>query len=87
MLHLLNNARLLAKLKSPKGRIALWLGAGDDNRSLIEKVYLATLSRRPTAAEFDIALKYVDALKSDRAQALQDLQFGLINTSEFLLRH
>jgi hypothetical protein len=54
---------------------------------VIEKVYLATLSRRPTAAEFDIALKYVHALKSDRAQALQDLQFGLMNTSEFLLRH
>jgi Protein of unknown function (DUF1553)/Protein of unknown function (DUF1549) len=87
MLHLLNNANLLAKLKSPKGRIALWLGEGGDNRSVIEKVYLATLSRRPTAAEFDIALKHVDALKGDRAEALQDLQFGLINTSEYLLRH
>ena len=87
MLHLLNNANLLAKLKSPKGRITLWLGEGGDNRSVIEKVYLATLSRRPTAAEFAIALKYVDSLKGDRARALQDLQFGLMNTSEFLLRH
>jgi hypothetical protein len=87
MLHLLNNANLLARLKSSKSRIALWLGEGGDNRSVIEKVYLVTLSRRPTAAELDIALKYVDALKGDRAQALQDLQFGLINTSEFLLRH
>jgi hypothetical protein len=87
MLHLLNNASLLAKLKSPKGRINLWLGEGGDNRSVIENVYLATLSRRPTAAEFDIVSRYMDAFKGDRAQALQDLQFGLINTSEFLLRH
>jgi Protein of unknown function (DUF1549)/Protein of unknown function (DUF1553) len=87
MLQLLNNANLLAKLKSPTGRIALWLGEGMDGRSLIEEVYLSTLSRRPTPAEFEIALRHVDALKGDLSQAMQDLQFGLMNTSEFLLRH
>jgi Protein of unknown function (DUF1553)/Protein of unknown function (DUF1549) len=87
MLQLLNNASLLAKLKSPKNRIALWLGERDDGRSVIEKVYLSTLSRRPTPAEFKIALQHVDALNGDVSQAMQDLQFGLMNTSEFLLRH
>ncbi len=87
MLQLLNNANLLAKLKSPKGRIAVWLAAGDDSKSATEKVYLATLSRRPTPAEFAIALRHVDTLKGDLSQAMQDLQFALMNTSEFLLRH
>jgi Protein of unknown function (DUF1553)/Protein of unknown function (DUF1549) len=87
MLQLLNNANLLAKLKSPKGRIALWLGEGGDSRSVIEKVYLSTLSRRPTPAEFEIALRHVVTLKGDLSQSMQDLQFGLMNTSEFLLRH
>jgi Protein of unknown function (DUF1553) len=87
MLQLLNNANLLAKLKSPKNRIALWLGERDDGRSVIEKVYLSTLSRRPTPGEFKIGLRHVDALKGDLSQAMQDLQFGLMNTSEFLLRH
>jgi hypothetical protein len=87
MLQLLNNANLLAKLKSPKGRIARWLRDGADSKSVIEKVYLATLSRRPTPAECEIALRHVQTLKGDLAEAMQDLQFGLMNTSEFLLRH
>jgi hypothetical protein len=87
MLQLLNNANLLAKLKSPKGRIARWLSEGADKKSVIEKVYLSTLSRRPTPAEYEIALRHVHTLEGDLTQAMQDLQFGLMNTSEFLLRH
>ena len=87
MLHLLNNAGLLAKLKSPRSRLAGWLRDGADAKSAIESVYLATLSRRPTAAEVEIASRHVDALKGDLATAMQDLQFALMNTSEFLLRH
>jgi len=87
MLHLLNNANLLAKLKSPKGRLAHWLGDRPNTKIVIENVYLATLSRRPTAAEVEIASRHVDTLQGDLDQAMQDLQFALINTSEFLLRH
>jgi hypothetical protein len=87
MLHLLNNAGLLAKLKSPKGRLAGWLRDETDTKKVIEGVYLATLSRRPTAAEIDIATRHVAAVKGDRAKAMQDLQFALINSGEFLLRH
>ncbi len=87
MLHLLNNGGLLAKLKSPMGRLAGWLGKETDTRHLVENVYLATLSRRPRAAEVEISLRHLAAVKGDRATALQDLQFALINSSEFLLRH
>jgi hypothetical protein len=87
MLHLLNNENILAKLKSPKGRLARWLADGTDRKTVIENVYLATLSRRPTAAEIEIASRHVDMQKGDLAQAMQDLQFALMNTSEFLLRH
>src|SRR5579872_713013 len=87
MLHLLNNANLLAKLKSPKGRLAHWLGDRPNTKIVIENVYLATLSRRTTAAEVEIASRHVDTLQGDLDQAMQDLQFALINTSEFLLRH
>ena len=87
MLHLLNNAGLLEKLKSPQGRLAAWLRDEKDDRRVIENVYLATLSRRPTAREVEIALKHVATLKGDRATAMQDLQFALINSGEFLLRH
>ena len=87
MLHLLNNADVLAKVDSPKARAAGWLHDGKATADVVERMYLATLSRRPTAAELDVATKHVAALGGDREKALQDLQFALINSAEFLLRH
>ena len=56
MLHLLNNAGVLAKVKSPEGRIAGWLDERRDVGASIENVYLATLSRRPLPGELDTAV-------------------------------
>jgi hypothetical protein len=86
MLHLLNNAGVLAKLKSPESHLGLGLRAGKETALLIEEMYLATLSRRPTQAEAAIAIRHIEQL-GDRAKGLQDLQFALFNLGEFLLRH
>jgi hypothetical protein len=86
MLHLLNNKSVLEKLKSPRGRIAAWLRVEKDRRKLIENVYLATLSRRPRADELAVVERHVAALKGDLGKALPDLQFALMNSTEFLLR-
>jgi hypothetical protein len=86
MLHLLNNAGVLAKVKSPRGSLAAGLKEGKDTAALVEQIYLATLSRRPTKAEAEIVARHIDGL-GDRAKGLQDLQFALINSGEFLLRH
>jgi Protein of unknown function (DUF1553)/Protein of unknown function (DUF1549) len=87
MLHLLNNAGLLAKLKSPKSRLAVWLRSEKDPKKVIENVYLATLSRRPRPDEVAIVVRHIASLDGDRAKAFADLQFALMNSSEFLLRH
>ncbi len=87
MLHLLNNAGLLAKLKSPTSRLAGWVAEKGDVKRIVENIYLATLSRRPTAGDLEIALRHITAARGDTMQALQDLQFALLNSSEFLLRH
>ena len=87
VLHLLNNAVLLGKLTSPEGRSAVWLREDKDDKRVIEKIYLATLSRRPSAAETEIAIRHLAHLNGDRVKAMQDLQFALINSNEFLLRH
>ena len=54
------------------------------DRGLVEKVYLATLSRRPLPAEMDIALS---ALHGDRKQGLENLQWALLNKPEFLFNY
>ncbi|MBY0523803.1 MAG: DUF1553 domain-containing protein [Gemmataceae bacterium] len=87
MLHLLNNAGIQKKLKSPDARLAAWLKTDKEIETIVERMYLATLSRRPTPAEVAIAIKHVAALDGDRAAALQDVHYALINLSEFLLRH
>ena len=70
-----------------------WSGQGDavtlvasDDRKLLERIYLATLSRRPTASEADIAIRHIQSL-GDRAKGFEDVQYALFNLGEFLLRH
>jgi hypothetical protein len=87
MLHLLNNAGLLEKIKSPKNRLTKWMAKERDPRRLIEFVYLATQSRRPTSREVAIVLRHLAGNKGDLAKTMRDLQFALMNSSEFLLRH
>jgi Protein of unknown function (DUF1553)/Protein of unknown function (DUF1549) len=87
MMHLLNNSGLLDRLKSPKGRVALLVSQGADLRRMVEEVYLATLSRRPRENEMAIAMRHVEVNKGDLKRAVQDLQFALLNSPEFLLRH
>jgi len=87
MLHLLNNAGILKKIKAPDSRLAKWLSAEKDTALVVERMYLATLNRRPTTSEAAVALKHVASLEGDRTAALQDLQYALFNLSEFLLRH
>jgi hypothetical protein len=86
MLHLLNNKGMLTKVNSPEARLAKALAQKKDDAAVIEQIYLATLSRRPTAAELNIATRHI-ADVGDRRQGLQDLQYALFNVGEFLLRH
>jgi hypothetical protein len=86
VLHLLNNAGLLAKVKSPDGRIAKWLNEKKESAWIVEQVYLATLSRRPTERERELVLNHLKSL-ANPADGLHDLQHALLNVNEFLLRH
>jgi hypothetical protein len=86
MLHLLNNKGMLNKLSLPEGRLAKALREKKDDAAVVEQIYLATLSRRPTPAEVGIAKRHIAKL-GDRAKGLEDLQYALFNLGEFLLRH
>lgn len=55
-----------------------------DNKALVERLYLTTISRRPTAPEAAVALKAVTA---DRKRGAENLQWALINSPEFLFNY
>lgn len=86
VLHLLNNPEFLDKLDSPGNRLAVWIESGQAPAQVIESMYLATLSRVPTADELRLAEGYLSN-QSDAVAAYRDLQHALINSNEFLLRH
>jgi hypothetical protein len=54
------------------------------DRSLVNKLYLATLSRDPLDAEVRIAM---GELERDRKKGLENLQWALLNSPEFLFNY
>ena len=55
-----------------------------DDRSLVERLYLATVSRHPSAQEVEIGLR---ALSAGRRRGAENLQWALINSPEFLFNY
>jgi hypothetical protein len=53
---------------------------------IIRELYLAMLSREPSAAELDGAKSHL-AFEKDKRHALEDLAWALVNAKEFLFRH
>lgn len=69
---------------SQPGAIRSLLESVPDDRQLVERIYLSTVSRRPLKEELDVAIK---ALQPDRKRGAENLQWTLLNTPEFLFNY
>jgi hypothetical protein len=60
-----------------------------DTAGRIEALFLATLTRQPTPKERDRLVRYVDGggPNKDERQALADVFWALLNSTEFMLNH
>jgi len=85
-LNLVNGKTISDAVADSAGRIAKAVLSGKPDRELIEELYLASLSRPPTDAELDKALKYLQA-GSGRAARAQDLLWALVNSKAFLYNY
>jgi len=65
-------------------RVQQLLNETADNNVLVERLYLATVSRHPSGQEVEIGLK---ALSADRRRGAENLQWALINSPEFLFNY
>jgi Protein of unknown function (DUF1553)/Protein of unknown function (DUF1549) len=82
-LNLVNGPTISDALIDPNGRIANLLKSNPDDAKVAEEMYLAALSRLPTAGEMIKAKEYL--VKSPtRAEGAQDLLWALMNSPAFL---
>jgi hypothetical protein len=72
-------------LRAPDNRIGKLLDAVAPPEAVLDELYLASVSRFPTATEKAKLLDYVGAAADKRA-AWEDVAWGLVNAKEFLLR-
>ena len=82
-LNLVNGKTISDAIADPTGRIAKASIAGVSDRTLLEELYLSTLSRQPTAVELDKGMTYLRGGDS-RATRAQDLLWALVNSKAFL---
>lgn len=60
---------------------------GIDAKDAIDHLYLATVARKPTRNELQVANLVLAQHKGDTAKALQDVFWALLNSNEFILNH
>jgi len=83
-LYFLNSEQLEGKLTSSPRLKRL---SASDDVTVLEDIYLSTLSRFPTSEERRRILDYLAAHKSARAQAIQDIAWAILNSKEFEFNH
>ncbi|MFC1467210.1 DUF1553 domain-containing protein [Verrucomicrobiota bacterium] len=92
-LHLLNSSHIQKKLQAAMKRLLSADGNGGKKKGwvspaeIIDRAYLAILSRYPTEEEQELALGYMLDSGLKRWAAANDLIWALINTKEFAYRH
>ena len=65
-------------------RVANLLKAGKSDEEIIEDLFLASLSRRPTADEVEVAKRVI---AKDKKTGVENIQWALLNSTEFLVNH
>ena len=86
LLHLQNGEALIQKIASPQGRLAALLQAKKPDTAIIDEVFLATLCRLPTAAEW-ATIQRIFAEGDGREMVLRDVFWAVLNSKEFAFNH
>jgi len=86
VLHLSFSPDLENKIGRGDGRIAKLMEKKTPPEQAVEELYLAALSRPPTAAERQTTMGYLQK-QQDQRRGMEDLLWALLNTREFMFNH
>jgi hypothetical protein len=85
-LELLNGKFLHGKIKHSANRLHQLVAAKHTDTKIIHTIFLAALAREPTPKELKLNQGHIKKSK-DRAQALMDICWSVLNMNEFLFQH
>jgi hypothetical protein len=94
-LHIINGETLNNKLRAPSNSISMLMRLGFSDQQIIDYLYLASLSRQPTAPERTALLHALDSAEHEktadvddaRRMALADMSWALLTGEEFMFDH
>ena len=86
-LHLLNSPEIMAKVQSRQGRARQLANSDLTAEAIIDELYLYLVSRTPTDDERRLMLQAFAGAESDRRAAVEDVQWALLNSKEFMFNH
>jgi hypothetical protein len=86
LLHLQNGADVMLKVRSGEGRLMRLLKDKKGDDAVVEELFLATLSRRPTEKNL-AAVRQALADGGSRDEVFRDLFWALFNSKEFAFNH
>ncbi|HVM60273.1 MAG TPA: DUF1553 domain-containing protein [Verrucomicrobiae bacterium] len=86
-LHLLNSSHIQRKIEQGPKLQALLRSQRGNPRETVTQIYLTILSRFPTDEELQTVSAYARTSGDTGREAMMDLSWALINSTEFLYRH
>jgi hypothetical protein len=86
-LNFINGKSILGRVKNPAARPAQLGRRKLSDEQVVIELYLWSLARHPEAREMKVSLEFVKSYGMDRAAALEDLMWALLNSKDFLLVH
>ncbi len=86
-LHLMNSSEATAKIRHRDGRARLLTDSNKSTDEIIEELYLATVSRRPKEAEYELMRAAFADAQAGRGIATEDVLWTLLNMKEFVYNH
>jgi hypothetical protein len=86
-LHLLNSPEIMVKVQDRHGKARQLAGSDLTPAAMIDELYLCMLSRPPTDTERSLMLQAFEAVDVDRRAAVEDVQWALLNSKEFMFNH
>jgi len=83
----MNSPELHAKLNAREGNTRRWASSPADAETVLERIYLTALARRPRPSESSLMLDLLNDPAVPRQTAIEDILWTLMNSKEFLYNH